>query len=231
MQHLTAIDRDILGFAEYWGARKACWLGAAAEEFERAVRPVAAQFEGLPPQYVSMTNIYFTEWALFERPLIYGLTPLQLYIERAGRALPAASLDRLRQVERTQFFSRFAIVEKDAASCRVHLADVRTGRAYGVVDPVVCSTDRWREGTIAERIACVDGVWRPVGQARLYDRAPAGRSGLDDAGDFGGEGRPRDEPDSYYLQLLRDVIGMDGRFSDTMRLVEVEPEAVPEPAA
>lgn len=229
MHQLSAVDRDILDFVEYWGERKACWIDAASSEFEDYVHPFAMRMRSPSPRYLAMTNIYFTEWVLFERPLVYGRTPLQLYIGRSARTLPEDSLDRLRQVEHTQFFSRFAIVEKDMAASRVRLVDVWTGSAYEVLDPVICSVERWREGTIAERIACVDGVWRPVGQARLYDRAPAGQSIQDDLGDHRDVGSQGEKVGSYYLRLLRDVIGADGRFSDTLKLVEVDSEADLEP--
>lgn len=230
MYQLSAVDRDILDFAEYWGARKARWIDAASSEFEEYVHPFAMRMRSPLPRYLAMTNIYFTEWALFERPLIDGRTPLQLYIEQSARTLPEDSLDRMRQVERTQFFSRFSIVEKDVPSSSVRLVDVWTGSAYEVLDPVICSTERWREGTIAERIACVDGIWCPVGQARLYDCAPVGQSIQDDLGEPRDVGAQGEEAGSYYLHLLRDVIGVDGRFSNTLKLVEVDPEADLEPA-
>ena len=87
MYQLSAVDRDILDFAEYWGARKARWIDAASSEFEEYVHPFAMRMRSPLPRYLAMTNIYFTEWALFERPLIDGRTPLQLYIEQSARCL------------------------------------------------------------------------------------------------------------------------------------------------
>ena len=72
MYQLSAVDRDILDFAEYWGARKARWIDAASSEFEEYVHPFAMRMRSPLPRYLAMTNIYFTEWALFERPLIDG---------------------------------------------------------------------------------------------------------------------------------------------------------------
>lgn len=226
MRHMTTLDRDILEMAEYWGERKTCWLDAASDEFQACVQPCSMSRERPTSRYVSMVNTYFTEWVLFERPLAYGRTPLQLYIDRVADGVSSGARDRLRQVERTQFFSRFAILEKDERLYRAVLSDVRTGRGYEVIDPVLCTTQRWRDGTIAERIACVDGVWRPVGQARLYDRAPAHHPYAVAPGEELGEGEASDAlASSYYLRLLRDVLGVEGRYASTLKFVEVEEDS------
>lgn len=240
MHQQLRVSRDIGEMAAYWGERKSCWRDAAADEFEALVHPSAMR-EGMGfEQHVVMTNVYFTEWVLFERPLVHGRTPLQIYIDRmahsagddgweaggaAGREDRLAMLERLRQVERTQFFSRFAIVDKDETAGRIVLSDVRTGRGYVVHDAVVASCSRWREGTICERIACVDGIWQPVGQARLYDRAPAAAPGACDGEDDAREELLRERGMTYYLQLLRDVLGVDGRFAHSLKIVEERPGA------
>ena len=231
MYQLSAVDRDILDFAEYWGARKARWIDAASSEFEEYVHPFAMRMRSPLPRYLAMTNIYFTEWALFERPLIDGRTPLQLYIEQSARTLPEDSLDRMRQVERTQFFSRFSIVEKDVAASRVRLVDVWTGkclrgpRSGDLLDRALARGHHRRTHRVRGRHLV------PVGQARLYDCAPVGQSIQDDLGEPRDVGAQGEEAGSYYLHLLRDVIGVDGRFSNTLKLVEVDPEADLEPAS
>ncbi len=267
MGELTDVERDVARMAEYWGERKMGWREEAAAEFERAVRPLAFFEEPPARDRIDAVNMCFTEWALFERPLRRGRTPLQLYVEAASEDAREVSLCRLRQVEQTQFFSRFAILGKDLdrgiallrdvrtggeydvldpflSLCRLRqveqtqffsrfailgkdldrgialLRDVRTGGEYDVLDPFLCSRDRWSAGTIAERVACVDGVWQVVGQARLYDHATPDETAHDGPGEL----HPEDADDavlrdaSFFLRLVRDVMGLDGRYAQTLSL-------------
>ena len=95
----------------------------------------------------------------------------------------------------------------------------RTGRVYEVLDSHLCANGRWRDGTIAERLACVEGVWQVVGRARLYDRATPEQT----AHDGPGEAHPEDRGDpylrdaSYFVRLVRDVMGLGGRFTTQPR--------------
>lgn len=134
----------------------------------------------------------------------------------------AADLDHLDQAVRTQFFSRFLIRGKDRETGMVALTDVRTDRRYDVLDSHVCEVDRWQDGAIAMRIAQIDGLWRTVGVVHLYDRScPA-----DVSPDGPGEVHPEDlirKPEvtqvSFYLRLLRDILGIEGRYHNTVRSV------------
>lgn len=209
---------DVNCMAAYWERRKMEFLDAAASEFDRYVKPASWYERDPSPRSIMLVNGLFTEWVLFERPMEQGRTPLELYIERRPAAMPQASWARLAEVRDTQFFSRFAICHKDLSTGMCILRDVRSGRRYDVFDEHLCSIDRWRDGTLAERIGCVEGEWRPVAQACLYDRAAPD----DTAVDGPGEVHPEDEGklpqamlDSYYLRLVRDTYGIDGRYLST----------------
>lgn len=207
--------------AQYWGERKACWRDCAAEEFEGFVRPRAMHEEVPDFDVLCMVNMGFTEWVLFERPLRNGRTPLQLYIGRAPDCVGSDAVERLRQVERTHVFSRFAILDKDRDSGMAILRDTRTDLVYDVRDPVLCHRNRWRDGTIAERIACVDDVWQVVGQTRLYDRALPQFTSEDGPGELHEEDRgiPGIDEAGFFLRFLRDVMGEEGRYASTLRSV------------
>lgn len=215
------VERDIAEVAAYWGRRKLGWLDRASEEFDALVMPYTFHVMDVTGQDIQAVNGYFTEWFLFERPLHDGKTPLELYIDQKPGGADAERLRRLQQVRETQFFARFAIEEKIPSAHIAQLCDVQTGRRYEVFDPVVCSQGRWRDGTISQRIACVDGMWQVVGQARLYDKASPGSVGADGPGAVHPEDAGRDPSTAdmgLYLRLLRDVIGIYGRYAPTFRL-------------
>ena len=216
-----AVEREIAGMAAYWGRRKMGWLDAASEEFDELVEPFTFHVMDVTPLEIQAVNRFFTEWVLFERPMCGDRTPLEIYIDRRPDGVPAEAFRRLRQVADTHLFSRFAILGKDTESDMVTLRDVRTGRCYEVCDPCICAQDRWSDGTIAMRIAQVDGLWQAVGQTHLYDVAKPELTAADGPGavhpeDRGGE--LNTEAMSFYLRLLRDVIGISGRYTSTLRL-------------
>ena len=80
------------------------------------------------------------------------------------------------------------------------------------------------------RIACVDGRWMQAGKATLYDKAPA-KAGCSILGEDkvtilarkdGAWGfLHREWSESYFLNLLYDVIGVAGAYTDTCRAVPV----------
>lgn len=215
------VERDIAAVAEYWGKRRLGWLDRAAEEFDALVAPFTYYDLDASNEEIQAVNRYFTEWFLFERPLRGGLTPLELYIDQCSSDADRARLARLRQVADTQLFARFAILQKDRSKNRIALRDMATGSVYSVHDPLACNQERWQDGTLAQRIACVDGVWHVVGQARLYDAAASDGVGPDGPGTMRSEdaGRvPSTVAMSPYVRLLRDVIGIDGRYTSTFRL-------------
>lgn len=173
---------------------------------------------------VEATGAEREEDACAFHPREAGRTPLQVYQELAGEIASPGTQERLAQIEKTQFFGKFVIQDKDPARDVVVLRDRHTAERYDVVDRAVCETDRWREGTLAMRIACVDGIWLNVGGSRLYDVAPAGSTAHDGPGEVHPEDRdvlPEAEHAGLFLRLVRDCFGADGRYSDTMRPAEL----------
>ena len=107
------------------------------------------------------------------------------------------------------------------------LLDVGTDRRYEVCDGALCKNARWSNGTIAERIACVDGLWQVVGQVHLYDRADPDATRVDGPGALHpADLRAEDMCDAgLFLRLVRDVLGVDGRYAPTLSMVSVEGDA------
>lgn len=213
---------DVTCMAMYWMGRRSELRFPACKEFEDYIDP-ACYHEVDPSQdSLDFVNMIFTEWLLFERPLRDGLTPLEIFIEQRPVVMTQASWKRLAEVRDTQVFSRFAIRHKDLDTNMCVYQDVRSGKRYDVYDEHVCKIDRWRDGTIAERIACVEDEWCPVAQVRLYDRAAPEETAVDGPGEL----HPEDEGllppavrDSFYLRLARDTMGYRGRYSPSVRTV------------
>lgn len=221
MDMYETVANDLFEMAQYWIARKAAFLADAAREFERFVDPALSYEPDPAPNQIVAFNQAFTEWVLFERELRDGMTPLQLFVVEHPVALPSAAYDRLRCVEQSHFFSRFSIEDKYVVRGVNVLVDTRSGRRYEVLDPHLTQTERWRDGVIAERIACVDGVWLGVGQLYLYDVAPAGTTKGDGPGEVHVEDLEHGVDTSqigFYLRLVRDVMGVDGRYASTMKI-------------
>lgn len=219
---LTTVERDLCRVARYWGRRKQSFLPALARDFLTSVDPAVLYKEKCARNEEQLVNMCMTEWFLFERPYEDGKTPLQLFLEQTATDDDDPAMLRLQQVAETQFFARFSILEKDPESGFAVLEDVGTGRRYRVLDPQLCSVDRWQEGVIAERIACVDDVWQVAGQVHLYDVAPASAT----AGDAPGDIHPEDVDDAarleamgFYLRLVRDVLGSAGPYALSARVV------------
>lgn len=217
----SVLERDVARMAAYWGERRRTWLDEAARTFDELLKPFTYHVLDVTIEEIQAVNLCFTEWVLFERAMRGGKTPLEVYIERRPSGVPADTLDRLQQVAATQFFSRFAIVEKSRESGMAILRDIRTGVCYDVLDPYLCEVDRWRDGVIALRVARVDGLWQAISPVHLYDIASSRKT----VGNGPGAVYPEDRMHvshgasmSFYLRLLRDVIGMDGRYTSTMRL-------------
>lgn len=221
MDVYETVASDLFEMAQYWIARKAAFLADATCEFERLVDPALSYEPDPAPNHIVAFNQAFTEWVLFERELRDGMTPLQLFVVERPVALSPAAYDRLRYVEQSHFFSRFLIEEKDLACGANVLMDTRSGCCYEVFDPHLAQTERWRDGVIAERIACVDGIWIGVGQLYLYDLAPADETRDDGPGEVHAEDLECGVDTSqigFYLRLVRDVMGVDGRYAHTMKI-------------
>lgn len=215
------ISHDLNELLRYWASRKQELLPLAGEQFISFVDP--AFLYGMPPLIGRESfSIMFTEWMLFEFAYLGGSTPAELFIAQPPAGTDPACLARLRCAVRTQVFSRFIIRDKHAESGMAALEDIQTARRYDVYDPALCANDDWRNGTIGERLACVDGLWLPIGLVRLYDRAAPSDTAVDGPGFFHPEDRsrkPEAEHASFYLRLVRDIIGIDGRYRHTTTMV------------
>lgn len=224
MDDSNEIAREVAQMADYWGERRDSWRDEAADEFERIVMPACLREPDPDFRQIQMVNMCFTEWVLFERPLRGGDTPLRRFIDSGPLEMTDPMSGRLMQIAETQFFSRFAILDKDPTGGRAVLRDVRTDRDYEVFDEILSSNPRWRNGTIAERIARVDGSWHAVGQVHLYDRVIPDETRTDGPGEIH-PGDPRAEEmrkAGFFLRLVRDVLGFDGRYAPTLSVISLE---------
>lgn len=224
------VDEDILGVYKRWADGSKPYFERSRGEFSRLVNPRAYYDEAPDPNDIVLINLCFTEWFLFEFDLADGCTPLECYVAEPPTGIDEESVQRLAQVATTQRFSRFAICEKLLASEDARLLDLFTGEELLVHAPTVCKRRNWRRGTVSMRIACVDGRWMQTGKATLYDKAPA-KAGCSILGEDkvtilarkdGAWGfLHREWSESYFLNLLYDVIGVAGAYTDTCRAVPV----------
>ena len=170
-------------------------------------------------------NMAFTDWLLFERPYYHGKTLLELYVDEPPASISPASFGRLKQVRDTQHFSRFGILDKDPATGMVVLKDTRTDRRFDAYDPHIVQKEHWNDGAIAVRLACVDDVWLTAGQLYLYDIARLSDTTVDGPGAV----HPEDLEDgfdtsciSFFLRLVRDIMGAQGRYVKSLNIYEQE---------
>lgn len=225
MDRFDVVQADINAMARYWEDRKLEFLEPANELFMAFVDP-AFRYGEEPYVGHDEFSMFFTEWVLFEFAFLERRTPLEEYAAHPPAGTEPARVARLGEIARSQFFSRFAILDKDPATETVVLSDVVTRRRYDVCDPVTCLQPRWRDGTIGVRIACADGAWHAVGQAHLYDRALPEHTDRDGPGFFHEEDRlirPEAEHMGFYLRLLRDTVGIEGRYRHTASIRRDDP--------
>lgn len=213
----AAVHDAVHEITVYWADRQHEFAPQASEHFVSFVDPAYLYGEEplLSPEVI---GTIFTEWLLFEYVLPNGMTPVEAFASKPPVAASADTRRIVRGIARTQFFSRFAILYKDQATKIATLRDVQTGRRYDVYDPRLCQTERWRTGTIGERLVHIDGTWTPVAPIRLYDRAAAEEATPDGPGCFHPEDilrKPEAEHASFYLRLLRDIVGIEGRYRHT----------------
>ena len=109
-EHLVeAVGNDIADMAHFWMLRKFQFLEPAREQFEIIVDPWLNYCEEPSQNEIMAYNMAFTDWLLFERPYHHGATLLELYVDEPPASISPASLERLKQVRDTQYFSRFGI--------------------------------------------------------------------------------------------------------------------------
>ena len=93
---------------------------------------------------------------------------------------------------------------------------MNTGDELELCCPDAATRHRWKRGLLGTRIALVNGSWVCVGGVKFYDRAPDTDPSLRD--------RPTDidcVTGSFYLDLLRETIGIDGAYFDSLNLVRL----------
>lgn len=197
-----AVGNDIADMAHFWMLRKFQFLESARTQFEVIVDPWLSYCEEPSQNEIMAYNMAFTDWLLFERPYYHGKTLLELYVDEPPASLSPASLRRLEQVR-----------------------DTRTDRRFDVYDPHIVQKERWRDGAIAVRIACVDDVWLTAGQLYLYDIARLSDTAVDGPGAV----HPEDLEDgfdtsciSFFLRLVRDTMGAQGRYVKSLNIYEQE---------
>lgn len=197
-----AVGDDIADMAQFWMLRKFQFLESARTQFEVIVDPWLSYCEEPSQSEIMAYNMAFTDWLLFERPYYHGKTLLELYVDEPPASLSPASLRRLEQVR-----------------------DTRTDRRFDVYDPHIVQKERWRDGAIAVRIACVDDVWLTAGQLYLYDIARLSDTAVDGPGAV----HPEDLEDgfdtsciSFFLRLVRDIMGAQGRYVKSLNIYEQE---------
>lgn len=221
------VGGDVFAVFERWARRDAEYFERAQNEFERAVQPVAYHVICPTADEIDQMNIAFTEWFLFEFAVRDGMSPLRHFVQDmaerdsqgSGHRAHAARLARLVQVADTQRFSRFQIAEKYPEERELVLVDIRTAERARVYDPVSSRRNTWRDGTLALRIARVDGRWLSVGKTALYDRESYELLSGEGPGERG-EDSALPSSGSYFLDVLRDVAGVDSPISHTLRVVK-----------
>lgn len=197
-----AVGNDIADMAHFWMLRKFQFLEPAREQFEIIVDPWLSYCEEPSQNEIMAYNMAFTDWLLFERPYYHDKTLLELYVDEPPTSLSPASLRRLEQVR-----------------------DTRTDRRFDVYDPHIVQKEHWRDGAIAVRLACVDDVWLTAGQLYLYDIARLSDTAVDGPGAV----HPEDLEDgfdtsciSFFLRLVRDTMGAQGRYVKSLNIYEQE---------
>ena len=197
-----AVGNDIADMAQFWMLRKFQFLEPARTQFEVIVDPWLSYCEEPSQNEIMAYNMAFTDWLLFERPYYHDKTLLELYVDEPPTSLSPASLRRLEQVR-----------------------DTRTDRRFDVYDPHIVQKEHWREGAIAVRIACVDDIWLTAGQLYLYDIARLSDTAVDGPGAV----HPEDLEDgfdtsciSFFLRLVRDIMGAQGRYVKSLNIYEQE---------
>lgn len=224
------VEEDIASVYVRWADRGAEYFERSRSEYERVVDPAAYYRQDPDMSELEAVNLSYTEWFLFEFGMRGGKSPVECYVDDPPSDATRAQLGRLRQVADTQFFSRFGIEGKRRDEGDVELVDLMGGGGYVAHVPVACHRRSWRTGSLAVRIARVDGHWMQVGGMLLYDRSPSRRAAGAGPGEFhedvgvelGPDGwslTERERSESYYLNFLHDVMGLGGAFTDTFRCV------------
>jgi len=109
----------------------------------------------------------FNEWFIFDfQPTISEATPVSQYYFKNPYNLPEIQLKELEQIIKTEKYSMYQIKEVKKGKW-LDLADIFSGKSYKVYD-IKGSSNTNDKGTLAGRLAKVDGKWIVVGSDPLY---------------------------------------------------------------
>lgn len=214
------VEADVFSVFARWADRDAPYFADSQALFEELVHPLAEVASEPSVDDLVQMDLAFTEWFLFEYKICGGHTPVELSagaLDEAGAEQDANDRAiRLAQVADTQRFSQYVIEAVDEATGNVCLRDLLGKGCVELHRPEIAGHRSWRRGIISLRVAEVDGAFVEVGKTRLYDRAPehGGAWGLEPT-----RLRPGPGTGSFFLDLLREVIGEDGWYAHGMRVV------------
>ncbi len=214
----SLVEKDICWVFDQWASHDAPYYEESAELFSELVRPQACY--KLRPSSADLVemNLAYTEWFLFEFPLLRGMTPLELSAGETGAWEEESSNDRairLSQVADTQRFSQFCISGAGERGA-VRLVDVIRDEEIELNKPELAQNANWCRGIFGLRVAKVDGTWVLVGKNCFCDRAPyqdRSRAFLPTPL------RSASSTGSLYLDLLRETIGLDGLYASDAKIV------------
>ncbi len=109
----------------------------------------------------------FNEWFIFDfHPTVSEATPVNQYYFKNPNNLPETQIKELEQIIKTEYYSMYQIKEVKKGEW-LNLVDVFSGKSYKVFD-IKGSSNTNDKGTLAGRLAKVDGKWIVAGSDPLY---------------------------------------------------------------
>lgn len=175
--------------------------------FETIVDPEACHALQRDPDAEMQCDMAFTEWMLFD----FEPEPGMSLIKRAAR-----KNREFAEYAKTQFYSRFWVIEQHPKKGWSLLRDTFTNVDYRVYDDTIARRRKWRKGTLGIRIARVKGVWYAAGQLYLHDNA---KSKPQPACKEKHKG-PRNNPLAFIVNVEQ-VIGHTGSFRESAWIEEL----------
>lgn len=205
----TGVENVMGEVAHFWQLRKFQFIEEATDFWMDAVAPKECLGDENPNLRTALTlNQFFTEWLLFEMP--YQESTL-VGITAQRDEISAESRDVLKQIAETQRFSSFKMQWLNPDTSMVQLRDVYSGKCYIVESAHLADKAGWLEGTVSCRIAYVDGGWCCPGQVFLHDTAEWDE--VDQSNYVSAD------PCGYYVGLCREVLGINGKYQNSARLL------------
>ncbi len=211
------VEDDVCSVFLRWADRETPYFDEASDLFAELVRPAVMVQDNPQVADVLQMNLSFSEWFLFEYPLLRGLTPLELCASEAGVFGADANdrIIRLSQVADTQRFSQFSVLKAGEQGV-LWLKDLIWGDEIELYQPDIARARDWGRSVLGLRAAKVDGIWLQVGKCCFCDKAPEV-----DHKEVQAPTKIRSEVStgSLFLDLLRETIGSDGLYTPEARVV------------